>query len=69
MSKKIDFTITEVPGKFFTTPQVAYKLGIQPTEEEVYVCSLCKQVIKYREKMFLDLQNPFNGWRHVKECK
>lgn len=67
--RKIDFTITEVPGKFITTPEVATAIGIDidngPGE---YVCTACTRPIGQKTLMFLDMQEIEKGWRHLKPC-
>lgn len=67
--RQIGFTITEALGNFITTPYVALKLGIRTSEEEVYICCVCKKVIDDRELMFHDFQKPFHGWQHAKDCR
>jgi hypothetical protein len=65
----IDFRIIEEPGNFITTPEIALKMGIRATEEEVFICTDCKQPIDRKRQMFLDMQEPMRGWRHAGPCE
>jgi hypothetical protein len=64
--RTIDFTITEVLGKFTTTPRCAAKLNI----DGAYVCIDCLNTVEPDEYMFLDFQEPEErrGWHHFREC-
>ena len=67
--KTVDFTITEVPGRFITTPEVATHIGIDiDNGPAVYVCTECQRTIGERTLMYLDLQEAQKGWRHLKPC-
>ena len=67
--RTIDFTITEVPGKFITTPNVATHLGIDiDAGPGKYLCTDCNRLISDNTQMYLDMSDPAKGWRHQGNC-
>jgi hypothetical protein len=69
--RTIDFTITEVPGRFITKPSVARAIGIDTDlglDASDYVCTACQRTIGDQALMYLDMSEPQQGWRHLKPC-
>ena len=67
--RTIDFTITEVPGKFITTPNVATHIGIDiDAGAGKYLCTDCNRLISANTQMYLDMSAPEKGWRHQGNC-